>query len=145
MMYLDTNVILYAIERHSTYGNACKRIMYAIEQGQLKVGASVFVLLEVMGGLQKFNRSPRSARQQTPLFSIQENLDALLSLPIVWFEMSIATVDRVCTHMNTIHTADALHIATAELHDIREILSADKDFDRVSSLRRIDPLTFTHA
>ena len=80
MMYLDTNVILYAIERHPKYGNACKRIMYAIERGHLKVGASVFVLLEVMGGLQKFNRLPRLVRRPAPLFSIKENLDAILSI-----------------------------------------------------------------
>lgn len=145
MMYLDTNVILYAIERHPRYGDACKRILYAIERGRLKVGASVFVLLEVMGGLQKLNRSSRSVRRQPPLFSLRENMDALLSLPIVWFEMSIATVDRVCVHMDTMRTADALHIATAELHDIREILSADTDFDHIPSLRRVDPLLFKHS
>lgn len=40
---------------------------------------------------------------------------------------------------------DALHVATMEGRGIRAILSADQDFDPVSSVDRIDPRDFVRA
>lgn len=36
MIYLDTNVIIYAIENHPVYGKKCKDVLKDIEEGKLK-------------------------------------------------------------------------------------------------------------
>ncbi len=38
---------------------------------------------------------------------------------------------------------DRIHVATALAHDIDTMVSADADFDSVSAIRRVDPLSDT--
>jgi len=37
---------------------------------------------------------------------------------------------------------DAIHVATMEYHGLEFLLSADRDFDNLSQVERIDPTTF---
>ena len=81
MMYLDTNIIIYAIENHPKYGNVCKKILLDIESGKLKVCSSILVLVEIINVLTKINKVLKKERKK---LNIKENIDAILSLPIVW-------------------------------------------------------------
>lgn len=56
MIYLDTNVVVYAIENHPKYGTACKKILEDIESHKLEASASVLVLVELINVLTKLNR-----------------------------------------------------------------------------------------
>lgn len=140
MIYLDTNIIIYAIQNHPLYGKACATLLRDIERGRLKTGASSLVLLEVYGVLRKFNGTLRRKKEKE--FDIQANFDALLSLPITWFDMSVYVIERSITYTESVQTGDYVHIATADIHGMREIFSADKEFDRISWIKRIDPLTY---
>ena len=138
MKYLDTNIILYAIQNHPEYGSPCKKILTAIESGREKVGASTLVLLEVYGTLRKLNGILR--RKKKKELDIQGNISAILSLPIVWFDMSVFVIERAITYSYQMQTADYIHLATADIQGMREIFSADHEFDDISWLSRIDPL-----
>ena len=141
MTYLDTNILLYAITQDSKYGAACKRILFDIEEGALQVGASTLVLLEVLGALRKINGTRLRKRQ--PLLDIRANLEAILSLPVVWFEMSVFVIERAANHtMKKGQTADYIHYATAEMQGMKQILSADEDFDQAPGIERLDPLQY---
>jgi len=37
---------------------------------------------------------------------------------------------------------DAIHVATMETHQLRRILTTDRDFDQVESVERVDPVDF---
>lgn len=136
-MYFDTNVIIYAIEDNARYGKRCKEILAAIQNHRCKVGASSVVLLEIMNVLQKLNIVLRT--KGIPEIDISANIDVILALPIVWFDLTPGIMHRAAT-VRGLRPADAVHVVTAELEGIREIISADQDFDRVAGLTRIDPL-----
>ena len=81
---MKSNVISHAIENHPKYGKACKRILLDIESGKLKVCASMLVLVEVINVLTKINKILRGESKNE--LDIRSNIDAILSLSIVWFE-----------------------------------------------------------
>ena len=56
MIYLDTNVFIYAIEQHQKYGKFCQKILLDIESEKLKASASIIVLVEMINVLKKINK-----------------------------------------------------------------------------------------
>jgi predicted nucleic acid-binding protein len=140
MKYLDTNVIIYAIENHLKYGKKCKKILEEIESGKLKVGCSVVVLVEIINVLKKLNKELEKKKENT--LDIKKNIDAILSLPITWFDLGIILIRRASEYNFNINGVDYIHISTMELNNITEIITADEDFEKVHLVRRLDPLNF---
>ncbi len=137
MKYLDTNIIIYAIENHPEYGKKCKEILQLIQDRKLEVCSSVLVLVEVLNVLTRLRRILKDDR-----FSVEDSIDALLSLPIVWYELSFPVVKHSSKYDFKVSGVDYIHIATMELNSVFEILSADKELDKVKFIKRIDPLNF---
>jgi len=139
--YLDTNVIIYAIENHPKYGKKCKSILKAAESGELEVCASILVLVEVINVLCKLNKVLEERGKEK--LNIRKNISAILSLPITWIELDFAIIQRASEYEFKISGIDYVHIASMELNLVNEIISADEEFDRIELVKRIDPLTFT--
>lgn len=141
MMYLDTNVIVYAIENHPKYGKASVAILNDIQKGVLIAGASVLVLAELINVLKKLN-TVLLKENKKPL-SIEKNIEAVLSLPVEWFELDLFTIKQASSYSYQISGADYTHIASMEVHSVREIISADKELDKVPFIHRLDPLDYS--
>ena len=139
MKYLDTNVIIYAIERHPKYGEKCKDILKAVEDTKLKVCASTLVLVEVINVLCKLNRILEEARKEK--LNIRKNIDAILSLPIKWIELDFAIIRRASEYEFKVSGIDYVHVASMELNLVNEIISADEELNKIDFIRRINPLT----
>ncbi len=140
MIYVDTNVIVYAIENHPRFGSSCKKILQDVEGGVLEAGCSVLVLAELINVLKRLNDTElRGSRR----LSIEKNVQALLSLPIVWLDMDLAVIERASTYSFDVNGVDFVHVATMEINSMTEILSADKDLDRVKTIQRTDPLDYS--
>ncbi len=137
MIYLDTNVIVYAIENHPKYGRKCKQILEDIESGKLKANCSMLVLVEAVNVMIKLNKALREQKQRA--LDIRRNVDAILSLPIVWLDLNFAVVKRASEYNYNISGADYMHIASMEMNSITKIISADGDFDEAESIKRLDP------
>jgi predicted nucleic acid-binding protein len=140
MIYLDTNVIVYAIENHPKYGKSCKNILLDIESGKLEVSSSIFILVELIGALSKVNKI--LSNEKKAMINVEENINAVLSYPITWHDLNFIVIRRASEYKYKIRTADYIHIATIELNGINEIISADSDFDEVKFIERIDPLGY---
>jgi len=140
MIYLDTNVIIYAIENHPKYGKKCKQIMEDIESEKLKAYCSVLVLVEIINVITKLNKLLKNQKEK-PL-DIKKNIDAVLSLPITWLDLNFAVVKRASEYSYNISGIDYAHIASMELNSVTKIISADTDFDEIEFLRRLDPLEY---
>lgn len=137
MKYLDTNIIIYAIENHPEYGKKCKEILQQIQRRKLEVCSSILVLVEVLNVLTKLKRTFKDNE-----LDIEGSINALLSLPIVWYELSFPVIKHSSRYDFKVSGVDYIHIATMELNSVFEILSADKELDRVSFIKRVDPLDF---
>ena len=141
MKYLDTNVIIYAIESHPKYGEKCKDVLKAVENAELEVCASTLILVEVINVLCKLNRILEE--EQKERLNIRKNIDAILSLPIKWIELDFAIIRRASEYQFKVSGIDYIHVASMELNLVNEVISADKELDKIDFIKRIDPLTFT--
>ena len=132
MMYVDSNIFFYAKIMDKKYGKACAKIVEEIAEGKIKVSISPLVILEVANALRKFGFTDE----------IKEVADAILSLDI-----QILPLDEIIIRMTVeiferakISPYDCVHAAIMKRYGIKEILSADKEFDKVPNIKRLDPL-----
>lgn len=140
MKYLDTNVIIYAIESHPKYGEKCKDILKAVENAELEICASTLILVEVINVLCKLNIILEVAHKEK--LNIRKNIDAILSLPIKWIELDFAIIRRASEYQFKVSGIDYIHVASMELNLVNEIISADEELNKIDFIKRIDPLTF---
>jgi len=140
MKYLDTNVLIYAIENHPRYGRVCKTILSDVEKGRSEVCASILILIELLNVLTKINKILKKEKKK-PL-NIRKNLDAVLSLPIIWYDVDLVLLKRAAEYDLDVSGVDYVHIATMEINMINEVISADKELDKVTLVKRIDPLKY---
>lgn len=93
--------------------------------------------MEIVNVLTKINRIIEN-RGKKPL-DIRKNIDAILSLPIIWFDLNFLIIKRASEYNYPITGVDYVHIATMEINLVWEVISADKELDKVKFIRRIDP------
>ena len=75
---------------------------------------------------------------------VRNSIDAMLSLDMEIYEIDridIAEAIRISEEFD-ISPYDAVHVAIMKKADVARIISADKDFDRVTGIERIDPEDF---
>ena len=140
MIYVDTNIFIYAIENHPEYGNACKKILLGIESEKLEATASMLVLIEILNVLSKINKVLKKSGKKE--LDVKKNIEAIISLPITWIEINFFIIKKAADYKYQIMPADYIHLATMESNSVAEIISADTEFDKVKSIHRIDPLKY---
>ena len=139
-MYIDTNVFAYAIENHPKYGKSCTRILSDIQQKKIEAACSVLVLAELINVLVKMNKALSSKGEKKLV--IADNISAVLSLPIVWIDLDIRIIESASAYDYPVNGVDYVHIASMNENSISEILSADRELDRVKSITRMDPVDY---
>ncbi|MGH9919354.1 MAG: type II toxin-antitoxin system VapC family toxin, partial [Nitrososphaerales archaeon] len=73
---------------------------------------------------------------------IEDNVEAVMSLGTTWIELDFLIIERASTYSFEVNGVDYVHAASMETNSIAEILSADKDFDKVPFVKRLDPLDY---
>lgn len=116
------------------YGDACAEILSKIEKGELKAVTSTLVIIELANALRKYGLADE----------VKDVVDAIFSLNINVFEvdsLDVRTAARVYDEFR-ISPYDCVHVAIMRKAGIIDILSADKDFDKITWIRRLDPKNF---
>lgn len=140
MIYLDTNVIVYAIENHPVYGNSCKKILLDIQNKKLEASSSMLTLAELLNVLVKINRMRNS--EGKGILDINKSIMAVLSLPIKWFDLDFTVIERASAYDYRVSGVDYIHIASMDVHMVYSIISADSEFDKIDFIKRVDPLRY---
>ncbi len=140
MIYIDTNVFVYAIENHPRFGRNCRRILEDIEGERLEASCSVLVLAELVNVLKKINDV--LSKQGKKVLNIERNIEAVMSLPVVWIDLDFLVIEKASTYRFDVNGIDYMHVASMELNSMNEILSADRELDKVNLIRRTDPLDY---
>ena len=137
MRYIDTNIWIYAIMAHPKYGKKCVQILEDLEKGALEAVISVQVLSEVANVLY----------QRFGIRDTVNHVGAILSYPLKVIDLTPDIVVRAaeCSRDYGILPHDGIHVASALSSFATEILSADKELDKVGIIKRIDPLEFSPA
>ncbi len=132
-VFIDSNVFFYSIIMDREYGRYCAEILRDIYNGNFLAYVSSIILLEVANALKKFR-----------IEDIQTKIKAIVSLPISLIEVETKDILDAIDLANKydISPYDATHIIAMRKAKIETIISADKDFDRVNLIKRIDPRNY---
>ena len=140
MIYVDTNVFVYAIENHPKFGASCKKILEDVQEGRLEAACSVLVLVELINVLKKVNDTLSTERKST--LNVGANIEAVMSLPVTWLDLDFLVIERASSYSYDVGGIDYVHISSMELNSITEIISADRELDRIRILTRVDPVEY---
>lgn len=127
----DTNVFVYAVGQDHPYREPCRRIVELARTRRLQGEASTelvqeFAHLRTRRGSRQ--AAARDARRVVGLCRLHPVGERELDVALRLFERHAALSMR-----------DAIHTATAAVQGIDAILSADRHFDAVPGIERIDP------
>ena len=135
--FIDSNIFFYAKIMDRKYGAACARILRWIDSGDIAAATSALAIIEVANALRKYGLSDE----------VKNVIDAMLSLEISILQVDSTDVRRGVDIFNIsrISPYDCIHAAVMNKAGIKEIISADKEFDKVAAITRLDPLQLSTA
>jgi predicted nucleic acid-binding protein len=127
--FIDANVLLYSAGE-SEYQDACLEVLAAVTEG-VAVGCSSTAVLEEVWHAEI---SGKGGAIEGLTESACDVLKPLLPVTDEIFRRALG-VDAPLIGAN-----DRVHVATCLVNDIDVIVSADRGFDGVKGIRRVDPL-----
>ncbi len=130
--FVDTNIVMYAVGADHAMKQPCLQIFADSEALPLMLTTSTEVLQELL--------HVYSARGQRQLAieicrDFVETVDEIL--PVTYNDFSWAL--QFHHHHSTIMARDSIHAATIVNNGLSYILTADKHFDKLPGITRIDP------
>jgi uncharacterized protein len=131
--FLETNIFLRHLRAdHPDFSPRATALLRRIEVGSLKVHTADTVVFEVVFTLERFYKQSKEA--------IREAFLPLLELPGIVLPGK-RRFRRVFTYYidKNIAFADAYHAVVMESLNLREIISFDRDFDRLETVQRVEP------
>ncbi len=133
MIFLDTNVFMYAAGIAGAEQQACARYLEQMALGELGPHATNSELLQEV--IHRYRSVGR-------LEDARAVLSRILALPLAVFPVHESTIRRAWALIEAhpdLSTRDAVHLATMQEAGIQEIVSYDRDFDRVAWVTRREP------
>jgi uncharacterized protein len=133
----DTTVLVYAVGTSARYRAPCAQILRAAASGALDASASVEVL-------QEFTHV-RARRVGDRVEAVRAARDVSLGLTLHPVEATdVERALELFVAVPELDVLDAVHAATALNRGIDRIVSADRAFDGVDGLERVDPVEAEH-
>jgi predicted nucleic acid-binding protein len=126
-VYLDSNSVIYAVERIEPYAELLDPLWQAAVTGQLGLVASVLVLLETLV-------RPLRARDSLLLEVYRDLLLDSAEFGLVALDQSIAERAAQVRAQHGLQTGDAIHAATALEQRVELFVTNDAAFRRVTGL-----------
>lgn len=130
---LDTNVFLYALGGPSPYREPCRRILELLATGALEGEVSTDLVQEFLHVRQRRIGDRHAAAEAARLVAI---LVALHDVTASELTRALALFQR----HEQLGARDAMFAAIALNRGLETIVTADRGFDGIAGLRRIDPL-----
>ena len=132
VVFVDTNVFLYAAGGEHPLRDACRQLLARIADGEVAAATSCEVLQELLHVLTR-----RGLRREA--VELTRSILALVPqiLPVRREEVALAC--ELLAGDGVLNARDAIHTATLRDHGIDTIVSADRHFDGIDGIRRVDP------
>jgi predicted nucleic acid-binding protein len=132
--YVDSNVFFYAEIMDKRYGQSCSEIVRNIAAGRLDAAISSLIVLEVANTLRKYGWAKDVAPEVRAISTLgietyQVDASDVRDAAEIFFEEEEAEINPY----------DCLHAAIMRRYEATRIISADREFEKLSWLRRIDP------
>jgi predicted nucleic acid-binding protein len=118
LLALDTNVFIYAFERHAQYGEPALRLFEAAEQGCCRLLTSALTLTEVLV-------VPLRAGRGDLVTAYRDLFAHFPRLEVVTIDDAIADAAAHLRARHGLRTPDALHLASAQVAGATAFVSED--------------------
>ena len=135
-VFVDANIPMYAGGRASPYKDRCKDILSWIAVDRLDAATDAEVFQEILYRYHHIKRTDVGSEVFNNLRTVIERV-----LPISGDCVFLA--EELGRTYADVKPRDLLHVAVMVRNGIRTIVSVDQDFDRISEVDRLDPLTMT--
>jgi predicted nucleic acid-binding protein len=132
VVLVDSNVPMYAAGAQHEYREACQQVLARALAGDLNAASDVEVHQEILHRYLSL-RLPEKARE------VSEDFEALVPRVLDLSIGDIARARELSVHYPQLPARDLLHVAIMLGHGISSIVSADRHFDAVREVRRLDP------
>jgi predicted nucleic acid-binding protein len=118
-IYIDANILIYALEGHDLYGAVLAKLMHAVEIGSLRALTSELTLAEVLVGPLRDGDSLTGQVYEQLLEPGQK----ISTVPI---DRSVLGRSALIRSTSRARLPDAIHVATAELMGCKFFLTEDR-------------------
>ena len=132
MIYLDANIFIYVLTGDTRRRESCLSLLRTVISGESEACTSFLTWDEVLYALIK-EIGRKDALEESRKF---------LEIPRLTFlevNPKIISMAQRLAESYQLNPRDAIHAATAIIQGCKEIISDDRDFDKVKELRRVSP------
>jgi len=131
---IDTNVVIYAAGRPHRYKAACADILREAARSELPDYAiDVELLQEVL----HFYHSRQHLHLGLEIF---DGLMQTFPAPLAVAPRDVAVARDILARYPALSARDCIHAAVVLNHGLEAIISADRAFDAITEIKRLDPL-----
>jgi predicted nucleic acid-binding protein len=130
---IDANVLVYARGAPHPYRDACRNLLAEVEAGRDEANVDTEILQEIVHVYWYRRRLERGL----------DYLDRLLVLFPTPFPVTgeiITTARYILADHPQLQPRDAIHAAVVLNQSLEAIISADRAFDEIADIKRLDPL-----
>ena len=132
MVFLDTNVFLYAAGADHPLKEACTGLLARVGSGDLEAATSTEVVQELLYVLTRRGMRAEGLRLARRVMALVPEV-----LPVT--ERDMAGACDVMEEYPELPVRDAVHAATMKSNSLQTIVSGDRHFDQVAWLVRQEP------
>lgn len=130
--FLDTNIFLYAAGTAHPLRGPCQDILRWCGRGILEATTNAEVVQEILYVLHR-------RRNVTGALALSRHILALYPNLIAVTHTDMVQACGLLAKYPNLPVRDAVHAATALNNDIQNVISADRHFDQIENLHRVDP------
>lgn len=135
-VYVDSNIIIYIVEREPRYYTSLASLLAAAAQGQLQIVTSEISILECLVlplrlGNQAMVNAYLQMFSQTDLVAVPVSRDVMI-------EAAVLRAQHVA-----LRTPDAIHWATAKVEQADRLITNDQNLLRLAGAFAVDPSQLT--
>ena len=130
--FVDANVPMYAIEADHPLKAPCAAILRAIGRGELRAATDTEVLQEILHRYVSLGQRRRAIEITT---LIADALPEVVSVTKPDLQVAMLLIAEHAV----LPVRDAIHAAVMRRNGIERIISADRHFDAIAGITRVDP------
>jgi predicted nucleic acid-binding protein len=132
---IDSNILVYALNKDLTEHTPCKELLITIVNGKELVNIPAIIFMESFHALVKsFNYKENEVKKRLIAIIDSKNINVLdITTSSVLLAFEIAEEYKIGGR-------DSLIAASLIENNIQEIYSHDADFDKILVIKRIDPI-----
>jgi len=133
--FVDANIPMYAVGAEHPLKGPCVAILEAIARGRLMAVTDAEVLQEILHRYTALGHRERAIEVCRLFLRVVPDV-----LPVT--REAVERALDLHAQFPQLQARDSLHLAVMRLHKISRILSADRHFDGIPDLLRLDPSDF---